>query len=99
MTPCPSDENLASLLNDALATAERDAIAEHIDKCASCLGKLARLSEFPGAWQPASRPQESIEEEELIVQRLKLIHRLSASSSPDSQATPTLDSGQAKPGH
>ena len=55
MTPCPSDEKLAHLLADALSTTERDALAQHVEACASCQGKLARLTEISDAemWQRA----------------------------------------------
>ena len=55
MTLCPSDEKLAGLLADALSTAERDALAQHVEGCASCQEKLARLTETSDAetWQRA----------------------------------------------
>src|SRR6476646_1065495 len=97
MTLCPSDEQLANLLNDALAAPEREAIAEHVEECASCMAKLARLSEISGAWQTASQPHPSSEVEEEIIQRLKLMRRSSGPLPPYPRESPTLDGGQGKP--
>ena len=47
MTLCPSDEKLTGLLADALSTAERDALARHVEGCASCQEQLARLTGTP----------------------------------------------------
>src|SRR4029077_10961766 len=80
MTLCPSDEKLASLLADALVTAERDALSEHIERCESCQQKLAHLSEDSNAvtWQPAAHPDPHGEAEEEMVERLKLARSLLA---------------------
>ena len=89
MTLCPSDEKLASLLADALSTTERDALAQHVEECAACLEKLARLTEISDAdaWQRATQISASSEAEEEIVRRLKLVRRSMASSTPDSADT------------
>ena len=42
---CPSEQQLAGLLADALSTADRDSIAQHTDGCASCQERLASLTE------------------------------------------------------
>ena len=57
MTPCPSDEQFANLLADALSTTEQDAIAQHVEKCTSCQEKLARLTEISETqiWQRAEQ--------------------------------------------
>jgi hypothetical protein len=47
MTSCPSDAKLTGLLADALSKAERDALAEHVEGCASCQDRLARLTGTP----------------------------------------------------
>ena len=44
MIPCPSEEQLADLLADALSAAERDALALHVEGCASCQERLARMT-------------------------------------------------------
>lgn len=44
MTSCPSDEQVAGLLADTLSSAEGKALAEHMEDCASCRGKLALLT-------------------------------------------------------
>jgi hypothetical protein len=58
MTLCPSDEKLTGLLADALSTAERDALARHVEGCASCQERLARLSGTPEpeTWRRAEQP-------------------------------------------
>jgi serine/threonine protein kinase len=85
MTLCPWDEKLAGLLAGALSTTDRDALAQHVEACASCQGKLAHLTEISDAemWQRAEHlpPRSGAEEE--IVRRLKLARRSSAPSSPD----------------
>jgi serine/threonine protein kinase len=101
MTPsCPTDEKLASLLADALSQAECDALADHIERCAACLEKLARLSEGSeaDAWHPATQTQPCSDTEEEIVRRLKLLRSSLASSTPNPADTQTIDIGQGRPG-
>ena len=95
MTLCPSDEKLADLLADALSTTERDALAQHVEACASCQGKLAHLTEISDAeiWQRAEHLPPRSEAEEEIVRRLKLVRRSSAPFPPDPADT-TNDSAQ-----
>ncbi len=100
MTPCPSDDNLALLLADSLGDTEREDLARHVEDCAACQAKLARLSEaseandFPRPDQPAARD----DTENAIIGRLK-----TARPTPDSigngPANPTLrlDKRQAAP--
>jgi serine/threonine protein kinase len=85
MTPCPSDEKLAGLLADALSTTEQAALAQHVEACASCQGKLAQLTEISDAemWQRAEHLPPRSEAEEEIVRRLKLVRRSPAPSPPD----------------
>src|SRR6476659_4990696 len=95
MSSCPSDETLASLLADALSTAERDALAGHIEECAACLERLVRLSEIADAdaLRPAAQTPPCSETEEEIVRRLKMVRFALASSTPNSADTPTMDVG------
>ena len=44
MISCPSDEELTGLLADTLGTAERDALARHVEGCTSCQAQLGRLT-------------------------------------------------------
>ena len=55
MPSCPSDAKLTGLLADALSKAERDALARHVDGCASCQEQLARLTATIDRkmWRPA----------------------------------------------
>ena len=58
MTFCPSDERLLDLLADALSASERDSLAGHVERCASCQEKLAGLAGTPetGAWRHSGQP-------------------------------------------
>jgi serine/threonine protein kinase len=75
MTFCPPEEKLAGLLADALSPEERDALARHIEECASCQEQLARLTEAPEGRM--SRRAEQLPQdpgvEEAVVRRLKQI--------------------------
>src|SRR5262245_43610444 len=73
MTLCPSDEQLAGLLADALTTAERDAVVGHVEGCASCAERLARLT---GTLETetslrAEHPLQGSEAEDEMMRRLK----------------------------
>ncbi len=98
MTLCPSDEKLAGLLADALSTTERDALAQHVEACASCQEKLAHLTEISDAemWQRAEHLPPRSEAEEEIVRRLKLARRSSAPFPPDPADTTILRSANAR---
>jgi serine/threonine protein kinase len=88
MTFCPSDEQLARLLAGDLSTAEQDALARHVEGCASCQEQLARLTATTDAetWQHAEHPPQGSEAEEAMLRRLK---RMPPPSAPgvDEQAT------------
>jgi eukaryotic-like serine/threonine-protein kinase len=92
MTLCPSDEKLADLLADALSTTEQDALAQHVESCAACQAKLARLTEIADTetWQRAEHLTPLSEAEDEIVQQLKLLRRSSARFPPDPSDTPIL---------
>jgi serine/threonine protein kinase len=96
MTLCPSDEKLAGLLADALSTAERDAVATHIERCDACLQKLARLTDLSEAatWQRATQLHPRIEAEEDVLRRLKLVRRSIAAFPPDPAETARFNFGQ-----
>ncbi|HTM55455.1 MAG TPA: protein kinase [Pirellulales bacterium] len=86
MSACPSDETLAVLLADGLAAPDRDALAEHVEGCAVCQKKLARLSEVSAdpAWQRSADLEPLNETEQEIVRRLKRAWR----SSPPFRSDP-----------
>jgi serine/threonine protein kinase len=73
MTLCPSDEQFAGLLADALSTAERHTVARHVEGCPRCQEKLARLTGTPDteAWRRAEHPARGSEVEEGMLRRLK----------------------------
>ena len=82
MTSCPTDEKLAGLLADSLGATERDALARHVEGCASCQDKLGKLTGGPqaGTWQRGRRPPQGSEAEEDVVRRLKQLPPLLGSS-------------------
>jgi serine/threonine protein kinase len=90
MPSCPSDETLTGLLADALTTAERDNLAQHVEGCPACQEKLARLTATPDAeiWRRAEHPPQGSEAEEGMLRRLKrlspssLAHRLEHADRP-----------------
>ncbi len=96
MTLCPTDEKLTSLLADALSTAERDALATHIERCELCLQKLARLTDISEAatWQCATQLHLCTEAEEDVMRRLKLVRHSLAALPPDPAETPRFDFAQ-----
>ena len=73
MTRCPFDEKLTGMLDDVLSTADRDAVARHVEECASCQEHLARLTETPetALWRIAEHSPRSSSAEEATMQRLK----------------------------
>jgi serine/threonine protein kinase len=89
MTRCPSDAKLADLLTDALANADLDFVARHIETCAACQQRLARLTESDDGLLPRapSFPLDSEAEEE-VVRRLKSAR--SSAPVPTNPADPTI---------
>jgi WD40 repeat protein/serine/threonine protein kinase len=73
MIPCPADEELSGFLADSLGAAERDALARHVDLCATCQEKLASWTVTPDGdtWRRAEHPLRGSETEEDVVRRLK----------------------------
>src|SRR5262249_37630463 len=73
MTCCPSDEKLTGLLADALSTAERDALAQHVEGCAACQEQLALLTATPDRqmWRRAEHPTRGSRAEDAMMRRLK----------------------------
>ncbi len=73
MSFCPSGDKLPGLLADALSTAERDALARHVEGCASCREQLARLTETPDTQKlrQAGQPPEGSEAEERVIRHWK----------------------------
>src|SRR5262245_64061606 len=90
MTSCPSDEELTSLLAAASSTAQRDALARHVEGCASCLGRLARLTETPDTqrWRRGGHPPQACVAEERMLQRLKRMYSWLAATAPTQAARP-----------
>src|SRR5579862_4505759 len=73
MSSCPSDDQLTNLLADALGPAEWDAHARHVEECASCQEKLARLTKASdtGNWGRAEQAPLDSHAEETLMRRLK----------------------------
>lgn len=84
MTSCPSDEELTDLLADALAAAERDALARHVEGCASCQEQLARLSRLPDTdmWRRSEHLPRGVSGEDGVMWRLKRMPSGLAAAEP-----------------
>jgi serine/threonine protein kinase len=97
MPSCPSDESLTGLLADALTTAERDCLARHLEGCAPCQEKLARLTGTPDTeqWWCAGHPPQGTEAEEGMVRRLKRVPPSAAVHRPEQADRPAGDSPPA----
>jgi eukaryotic-like serine/threonine-protein kinase len=112
MPSCPSDETLAGLLADALTPAEWDSLARHVEGCAGCQDRLARLTATPDTvnWRGAGQPPRGSEVEEALVRRLKRVPPPSAADrmgradklavdSSDAVDTPVATEAPVVPGY
>jgi predicted ATPase len=68
MTVCPSNEELINLLDDALSTAQGEALACHVEGCAACQQTLAHLTGTPNTIK--NLPHD-LETEDKTLKRLK----------------------------
>ncbi len=93
MTPCHSNEDFAQLLADALSTAERDALVQHVESCAACQARLAQLTEIEDSsvWQHSEVAPQLNSAERAMLERWKHLRSASADRSAQS-ATPTMAS-------
>src|SRR5437764_11046874 len=84
MASCPSDEKLTGLLADALSTAERDALARHVEGCAACQEQLARLTGTSDTemWLRAEHSPRGSSNEEKLMWRLKRMPSWLAPTGP-----------------
>lgn len=73
MAFCPCDEKLTDLLADALDSVERDALARHVEGCASCQDQLAHLagSSDSATWWCPQESSHGSRAEEALIQRMK----------------------------
>jgi serine/threonine protein kinase len=80
-----------------LTTAERNHIARHVDECAPCQKKLARLTGSPDTerWRRAEHPTRGSEAEEGVMRRLKRVPPSSAASRWEQADRPPSDSPPA----
>jgi serine/threonine protein kinase len=69
MTSCPTGEQLTGLLTEALGAADRDVVARHVDGCAGCQERLARLTGTETWRRAAPAPGDS--GEDAMMRRLK----------------------------
>jgi eukaryotic-like serine/threonine-protein kinase len=92
MMYCPSEEEFARLLADALPVPERGAVAQHVEACAVCQQKLARLTDVSDAenWRTRNPPSRN-EAEENAVRRLKRVRRSPVPIQTNSTEAPTRD--------
>jgi serine/threonine protein kinase len=90
MTVCPSDKKLAGLLADGLSTAERDALARHVEGCAACQEQLARLTGTPDRepWRRDEHPPRGSRAEEGMMRRLKQMPSWLAATGPMQEGWP-----------
>src|SRR6516162_9156275 len=91
MPSCPSDAKLTGLLADALSKAERDALARHVEGCASCQEQLARLTGATDTerWRRAEQLPQASRAEEGMMRRLKQMPPWLAPTPQEPQASPT----------
>jgi len=77
MTKCPSKDSLVGLLAEALNTAERDSVIQHVEECALCRQELARQTEISdvASWHCDKHLPPSNNAEDDVVRRLKLVRR------------------------
>src|SRR4051794_21965363 len=80
MTSCPTVEELTSLLADALDPADQDALAQHVEGCATCQEQLARLTGTPdtGTRRRAGPSPRASGAEDSVMLRLKQMASLPA---------------------
>src|SRR5262245_41244335 len=73
MSLWPPDTQLTKLLADASDAAERELLARHVEGCASCQDKLARLTAIPDtdSRRRIERPPPDSQAEDDVVRRLK----------------------------
>ena len=93
MPLCHSDDDFARLLADALSTAEREALVQHVESCAACQARLAQLTEIEDSsiWQRSEVAPHFNIAESAMFKRWKQLR--SASVEPSAQsATPTMAS-------
>jgi serine/threonine protein kinase len=97
MPSCPSDETLTGLLAEALTTAKRDSLAQHVEGCALCQDRLARLTGAPDTetWRRAEHPPQGSEVEQGVLRRLKRVPPSSEARRPGRADGPAGDSPHA----
>jgi serine/threonine protein kinase len=97
MSFCPSDQTLSGLLADVLRTAERHNVARHVEGCAACREKLARLTGIPDTetWRRAEHPPQGSEVEERMLRRLKRVSLSSVARRLEQADKPAGDSPSA----
>ncbi len=73
MTRCPSDETMTAMLDDALSASAQDAVAQHVESCAACQDRLARLTMVPDTdiWRQVEDFSGASQDEEELMRRLK----------------------------
>ena len=90
MTLCPTDKKLRALLDDVLSSSERDALARHVERCASCQEQLTGLTATPDSktWRRAEQPSCGSTAEEGMIRRLKRMPSWSAPTGPTQETWP-----------
>jgi WD40 repeat protein len=75
MTSCPSDEQLTQLLAEQLSLPEQDALARHVEGCAACQERLARLTggSDTATWPRGAHAPQGAPTEDEVVRRLQQV--------------------------
>jgi WD40 repeat protein/serine/threonine protein kinase len=101
MTRCPEGEQLARLLAEQMSPPEQDALARHVEGCASCQEKLARLTSRSdtASWQRGAHPPPGMPAEDDVVRRLKHALPAAAWARLETAAAPSVPDRPSVPGY
>jgi WD40 repeat protein/serine/threonine protein kinase len=101
MTRCPSHEQLARLLAEQTSPPEQDALARHVEACASCQEKLARLTggSDTASWQRGAHPPRGVPAEDEVVRRLKQMPPAPEQTRPEGAAPGAAPDRPTVPGY
>jgi serine/threonine protein kinase len=104
LSRCPSPDVLESLLAERLSGSERDGVETHVEGCAPCQERLARLSAVtfcPAALPVGRRDESDLEPDEDFLRRLRelspptVISRRSVSPHSDLEGSASSAAGPA----
>ena len=101
MTRCASDEQLTRLLAEQLSQPEQDAVARHVEGCAACQERLARLTDRPdtATWPHGAHPPRGVPAEDDVVRRLKQMPPAAERARPEVGPPGAAPEGLTVPGY